>query len=68
MTTYDRVAHTIGLAALGLLGASALGHVPGWIIILASVIAAATQATTAPIMSRPTVGDAVQASTLGQGK
>lgn len=49
MSTYDKVAHTIGLAALGLLGASAAGHVPGWLVIIASVVAAATQVSTASV-------------------
>ena len=46
MSTYDKVAHIIGLAALGLLGASASGHIPGWLIITASVVAFATGSTT----------------------
>lgn len=50
MTLYDRIAHTIGAAALGLLGASASGHVPGWLIILASVVAFATGVTTNPVV------------------
>lgn len=67
MTTYDKIAHTLGLAALGLLGVSGAVRdtIPGWLIILASVLAFATQVTTSPVMQKPTVGEAVEKAKLG---
>jgi hypothetical protein len=57
MTTYDRIAHLLGLIALGLLGLSAspsiYSHLPWWLMATASVVAFATQASTMPVVNRP---------------
>lgn len=69
MTTYDRVAHFIGLCCLGLLGLSAnpdiYKHLPWWLIAAASVVGFAIQASTNPVMNKPTVGEAIEKAKIG---
>lgn len=69
MTTYDRVAHFVGLCCFGLLGLSAnpeiYKHLPWWLIAAASVIGFAIQASTNPVMNKPTVGEAIEKSKIG---
>lgn len=76
LTIYDKVAHLMGMLALGLItvagamstpDAAGVVHnpIPGWLMIVASVIAFATGATTKPVMNRPTVGEAVEKAKIG---
>ena len=68
MTTYDKIAHALGAAALGLITVSASmtpGSIPSWLIIVASVVAFVTGTTTSPVLSKPTVGEAVQKAKVG---
>ncbi len=68
MTTYDKVAHALGTGALGLITISASltpGTIPPWLVIVCAVVAFATGATTSPVMSKPTVGEAVEKAKVG---
>ncbi len=68
MTTYDKIAHALGTAALGLITVSASltpGTIPAWLTIVCAILAFATGATTSPVMSKPTVGEAVEKAKVG---
>lgn len=66
MTTYDKIAHTLGLAGNALVIMAGAGvHLPGWLIILAGVVAFTTGVTTSPVMQKPTVGQAVEKAKIG---
>jgi hypothetical protein len=71
MTTYDKIMHTVGLIALGLLGLSSnpsiYSHLPWWLMALASVTAFATQVSTMPVTDRP-VGMAKAMASSNAGK
>jgi len=56
-TTYDKAMHSLGLACISLLGLSAnpelYKHLPWWLMVLATVLAAVSQSSTMPLVSRP---------------
>ncbi len=68
MTNYDKIAHLLGTAALGLITISASmkpGTIPAWLIIVCAVVAFATGTTTSPVMQKPTLGEAVDKAKIG---
>jgi hypothetical protein len=68
MTNYDKIAHLLGTAANGLIIVSAsmkAGTIPAWLIIVCAVTAFATGVTTSPVLSKPTVGEAVEKAKVG---
>lgn len=57
MTTYDKIAHTVGQAAVGLVGAGVTmpaAHIPTWLMVVALVVISATGLSTGSALARKT--------------